>query len=288
MIPPAIKQTLPYRIARDSFQLVRGAIRDPAGFALLLLGRSHCWACGSRTGRTFRRIYSPELAAGHGFSPALAAAYDRRKGLRCYRCQASGRAQGFAHSLIGLYGPPGCRSLAALCRKPGFQALAVASLNHVAWLHPFLESLPGLRYSEYGSTDPAVPSEDALALSYSDATFDLFLTSDTLEHVPDVERALAEARRVLKPGGYLVTTIPVVWDAPSTRQRAKLEGGELVHLLPPCYHGGSVNPLDCLAFYEYGADAAGIFEAAGFEVRVEAEPRERVVRTFVCRRPMGK
>ena len=62
----------------------------------------------------------------------------------------------------------------------------------------------------------------------------------------------------------------------------------MVHHLPPCYHGGSVNPLDCLAFYGYGADAAGIFEAAGFEVRVEAEPRERAVRTFVCRRPMGK
>jgi ubiquinone/menaquinone biosynthesis C-methylase UbiE len=46
-----------------------------------------------------------------------------------------------------------------------------------------------------------VPSEDLCALSYADASFDLVVTSDTLEHVPDVDAALREIPRVLHEFG---------------------------------------------------------------------------------------
>lgn len=38
--------------------------------------------------------------------------------------------------------------------------------------------------------------------------FDLAILDQTLEHVPDPERALAEVRRVLKPGGTAIVTTP--------------------------------------------------------------------------------
>ena len=38
--------------------------------------------------------------------------------------------------------------------------------------------------------------------------FDLAVLDQTLEHVPDPERALAEVRRVLKPGGAAIVTTP--------------------------------------------------------------------------------
>jgi hypothetical protein len=38
--------------------------------------------------------------------------------------------------------------------------------------------------------------------------FDLAVLDQTLEHVPDPERALAEVRRVLKPGGVAIVTTP--------------------------------------------------------------------------------
>lgn len=44
---------------------------------------------------------------------------------------------------------------------------------------------------------------DAEALPYPDGTFDLVVGHAVLHHVPDVERALREARRVLVPGGAL-------------------------------------------------------------------------------------
>ncbi len=45
---------------------------------------------------------------------------------------------------------------------------------------------------------------DVQALPFADGMFDSVVAAWMLYHVPDVERALAEIRRVLKPGGRLV------------------------------------------------------------------------------------
>ena len=49
---------------------------------------------------------------------------------------------------------------------------------------------------------------DALDLPYCDGSFDCFIASEILEHVPDDNRAIAELVRVLKPGGALAITVP--------------------------------------------------------------------------------
>lgn len=50
--------------------------------------------------------------------------------------------------------------------------------------------------------------EDALALSFPDASFDSVVCLEVIEHVGDPERLLSEIRRVLKPGGIVVLTCP--------------------------------------------------------------------------------
>lgn len=42
---------------------------------------------------------------------------------------------------------------------------------------------------------------DAMALPYADASFDVVIANMMLYHVPEIDLALAEIRRVLKPGG---------------------------------------------------------------------------------------
>jgi 2-polyprenyl-3-methyl-5-hydroxy-6-metoxy-1,4-benzoquinol methylase len=50
--------------------------------------------------------------------------------------------------------------------------------------------------------------EDAQRLALDDARFDKMLLSEVIEHVPEPERAVAEAARVLRPGGLLVASTP--------------------------------------------------------------------------------
>lgn len=57
----------------------------------------------------------------------------------------------------------------------------------------------------------------AYALPYCDHSFDLVVLTEVLEHLADEKLALREIRRVLKPDGYLVVTVPSVdfpfwWD----------------------------------------------------------------------------
>jgi 2-polyprenyl-3-methyl-5-hydroxy-6-metoxy-1,4-benzoquinol methylase len=50
--------------------------------------------------------------------------------------------------------------------------------------------------------------EDAQRLSFADESFDKVLLSEVIEHVPEPEVAVAEAARVLRPGGLLVVSTP--------------------------------------------------------------------------------
>lgn len=50
--------------------------------------------------------------------------------------------------------------------------------------------------------------EDAQSLDLADDSFDKVLLSEVIEHVPEPERAISEAARVLRPGGLLVVSTP--------------------------------------------------------------------------------
>jgi ubiquinone/menaquinone biosynthesis C-methylase UbiE len=108
-----------------------------------------------------------------------------------------------------------------------------------------------------------------MSLSYQDSLFDLVITSDSLEHVPDVDKALREIYRVLKPGGYHIFTVPIVWDRPETRKCAEVIKDRVVQHAPPSYHGlpGKQMP-DLLVFHEFGADFPERCRQAGFQVNV--------------------
>jgi SAM-dependent methyltransferase len=52
---------------------------------------------------------------------------------------------------------------------------------------------------------------DALRLPFADATFDVVIASEVLEHLWDDAGAIAELVRVLKPGGRMAVTVPTRW-----------------------------------------------------------------------------
>jgi SAM-dependent methyltransferase len=64
---------------------------------------------------------------------------------------------------------------------------------------------------------------DSTALPFADASFDAVTMFDLLEHVPDDRRAVAEAFRILAPGGYLLLSHPNEhWRFPYYRSMRRL------------------------------------------------------------------
>jgi SAM-dependent methyltransferase len=74
---------------------------------------------------------------------------------------------------------------------------------------------------------------DACRLPFPDATFDVVITSEVLEHIQDDVAALAEMVRVLKPGGRFAATVPawlpeiVNWKLSDEYHAPKAAGGHV-------------------------------------------------------------
>lgn len=72
---------------------------------------------------------------------------------------------------------------------------------------------------------------DACSIPLLDASFDLVISSECIEHTPDPRRALVQMARLVKPGGTLIVTspnklwFPVLWISMKTGVR-KFAGNE--------------------------------------------------------------
>ncbi len=120
-----------------------------------------------------------------------------------------------------------------------------------------------------GQLRDGVQCQDVQRLTYRDASFDLVTSTEVFEHVPDDRRAFAEVHRVLRPGGSLVFTVPLM-ETKATLERARLEDGAVVHLTEPEYHGDRLRGRGrVLAFRTYGLDILDRLRGAGFEARLE-------------------
>lgn len=73
---------------------------------------------------------------------------------------------------------------------------------------------------------------DVCAIPFPDASFDMVLATDIIEHVDDDARALGEIRRVLKPGAPAIITVPAfqgLWGLQDdvAHHKRRYRGGEV-------------------------------------------------------------
>jgi SAM-dependent methyltransferase len=243
-----------------------------------------------------RRVISRRLVELWGISPRLARAFARKESWSCSHCGANLRAKRIAQVLLALYpiGSAPARFLALWVEQPETRKLRVAEINVIDGLHSYLRALPLFSGSDYkgeegsASADASQRSEDLTRLTYPDNSFDLIVTSETLEHVPDLQAALREIRRVLVPGGQHVFTVPVLPATQQTFARSMvLPDGTIEDRAPRiCHPGGDWGyPV----FTEFGTDLPAVLSKTGFETDVHYGPvtENDVAQVYVCRKPIG-
>jgi SAM-dependent methyltransferase len=218
---------------------VTGALRRAYGHPLLYVGRRlECPVCGGR----FRR-----MRHGRG-----------RRDVQCPRCGSYERVRAlwlFLRDQTDL--AAGGRRVLHFAPEPGISAA--------------LAAVPGI---DYLSADlaPGVAMEvaDITAIPHPDESFDAVVCSHVLEHVPEDRRAMAEVRRVLRPGGAAYFMQPVDFGRAETYEDAAIVGAEERRRA-----FGQFNHVRV-----YGRDIRERLENAGFEVEErryteELEPAER-------------
>lgn len=96
--------------------------------------------------------------------------------------------------------------------------------------------------------------EDFEHPTLADASVDVIVSSDVLEHIIDVDAAHAQAARILSDGGIHVWTAPQSQDLEISRPRVRRSPEGLEHLQPEEFHGDPINKGGALVTFDWGRD----------------------------------
>ena len=179
-------------------------------------------------------------------------------GVRCLRCAASGITMALVSVLRD--------EVPCLAELHVYELSAQGPL--VEWMRRHAgrltcsEWLDGARPGEIVG---GVQCQDVQRLTFAAGSFDVCTSTEVFEHGPDDRRGFAELRRVLRPGGRLVFSVPVSAEAATVERARLLPDGGIEHLLPAEYHGDRIRGRGrVLAFRTYGRDILDRVAAQGF------------------------
>jgi len=302
-VPPAhLKSRLKKALLAIYNPLVH-RLRHIGGWGLVFMTRqwSPCEVCGRKGPKRFlQAAVSKELVAMWGLSDDEARWLRQKESMICPWCGSKLRGRRLAAVFLRCVGSR-ANSIEAYRNGEDAGLKTVLILNRVDGLSQKLAGLEGVVQSEFiggaapGEVVAGERHEDAQALTFADRSFDVVISSETLEHIPNLDKALDEIARVLRPGGVHVFTIPLKPGTARTEPRIRLdENGCMVDYMQPRLHhpGGSWGwPV----VTEFGDDLPQYLAERGWAVEVETGELEdndinrtvAISPVFVSKRPVN-
>lgn len=236
VIPPHPMETrlrITYRLLRHILRSARSGYFDFVREGLESLARVPLITIGELVGPDIRECNICGWT-GRRFYPNTGAGYHERATI-CPGCSGQDRHR----SLLALM------LATTTLFAPGTRVVEVAPMRGFESL---LQSQPKIDYTSFDFARHAMERGDITAMRFPSDSVDYFICFHVLEHIPDEHLALAEIRRVLKPGGVAVIQVPVDWHVPATRE----------YPIP--------DPRDVGHVRRHGADFPERIAAAGFDV----------------------
>ncbi len=217
--------------------------------------RARCAYCGKTAKMKSGPLYMETNERGERFP-------NFRERLVCEKCGLNNRLRTTYHLLVKLF--------------PDLSSAKVYITEEITPFYDLLKKkVPNLVGSEYFEGNPdkkvfvpkisrEIRNENLTGLTFPDNEFDLVVSLEVLEHIPDYKKALAEIYRITKLGGYFVFSVPFLENREKTLVRAETGNGAVKYLLPAEYHGDPVDGENCLCFYHFGWDIFETLKKIGF------------------------
>ena len=183
-----------------------------------------------------------------------------REHMQCPRCRLNNRMRASIHLLMTMVAPT---------KESRIYATEQSSPLYV-YLRKGFPFLQGSEFTQDASfisenESKKLRHEDLTQLSFPSHSFDVILSFDVLEHIPDYRSAFAECARTLKPTGKMLFSVPLDANSVRNKIRAQLrKDGTVEYLLPPEYHDDPRNPEGCLCFQHFGWEMLEEIKQAGF------------------------
>lgn len=87
-------------------------------------------------------------------------------------------------------------------------------------------------------------------IPFDENTFDLIVSTEVFEHIPNPYKAFDEIYRILKKGGSHIFTVPYYDERENDEVRSILnEKNEIIHLLEPEFHGDPIRKEEGILVY---------------------------------------
>jgi len=210
-----------------------------------------------------------------------------REEFACTRCYALNRTSSLADILVRPYRQFSCSSVADAVSY--LSDIRIHEFGFVGPIHDLLASSSKFSSSDFFDdvrlgtrASNGVMCQNLQELTFDDEFFDLCISQDVFEHIPDPERGFREIHRTLKPGGKHIFTVPYNPRLERSITRARAIDGVVEHLLPPEFHGDPIRPKGALVFSDFGRDLIALLEGIGFQVVLHETKRDGVNGGYVA------